>query len=79
MLLLQEDQLEFACKNRVSKGQQMIILEMMVSGRDRFDRKFKKWKFKTIKCPQVALKKYVPRKGANTEPFLAQLTLHCIV
>lgn len=41
MLLLQEDQLEFACKNGVSKGQQMIILEMMVSGRDRFDRKFK--------------------------------------
>lgn len=36
----------------------MIILEMMVSGRDRFDRKFKKWKFKKIKCPQVALKKY---------------------
>lgn len=58
MLLLQEDQLEFACKNRVSKGQQMIILEMMVSGRDRFDRNFKKWKFKMIKCPQVALNKY---------------------
>lgn len=28
-------------------------------------------------CTQEIL--HVPLKGANTEPFLAQLTLHCIV